>query len=101
MPLEKDFDRIDEINWSPEFPKTSSFIKGIPTEHSTAANSAEHSGANSGANFMDNSNGQSKGSIKEHSKEDSEECSVGIYDSHRPLENNDDIAMKLLCSYLK
>ena len=60
MPLDKDFDRIDEIDWSPELPIISSFLQ-----------------------------------------ENSSESSIGNHDFYRPLESNNDIAMKLLCSYLK
>jgi hypothetical protein len=55
LPLKKDYARIDEINWSPEFPVTSEFLNPLSAD----------------------------------------------YDAFRPLENSDDITMKLLCSYLK
>lgn len=100
MPSEKDFDRIDEINWSPDFPKTSSFIKGIPTEHSVE-NLAEQSTETSIQNSKENCEEDYKEQSKEDSEGRSEEGSVGIYDTHRPLESYDDIAMKLMCSYLK
>ena len=61
--MEKDFNRIDEINWTPELPIS---ISPFLQEMSSA---------------LSNSN--------------------TIYDRFKPLENKDDIAMKLFCSYLK
>ena len=72
MPSEKEFSRIDEILWSPEFPAvTSLFIQNIKSSTSTSTSTSSLS-----TNFS-------------------------CLDRYKQLENENDITMKLLCSYLK
>ena len=71
MPSEKEFSRIDEILWSPEFPAvTSLFIQNIKSTSTSTSTS----------------------SLSTNSS---------CLDRYKQLENENDITMKLLCSYLK
>ena len=74
MPSEEEFSRIDEILWSPEFPAvTSLFIQNMKSSTSTSTSTSTSSLS---TNFS-------------------------CLDRYKQLENENDITMKLLCSYLK